>query len=122
MPVRLNTTDREFVEMLQNRYAGFVSDSQIPAIDFEVELITRPFDDSDADVSVTHDSGRWNLRRGDFRAEWDPAIRHGWIRQSKTPYAFDAVLRIVHTLFLAKQGGLLFLLCPLVPRSLPGFR
>ena len=67
----------------------------------------RRFADPDADVSVTHHSGRWCLERGDFRAEWNPASRTGWIRQTANPYSIDAVLRIVHTLVLARQGGFL---------------
>jgi hypothetical protein len=59
------------------------------------------------DVSVTHRSGRWLLERGDFRAQWEPAARRGSIRQSANPYSIDAVLRIVHTLVLARQGGFL---------------
>ena len=47
------------------------------------------------------------MERGDFRAEWDPAARQGWIRQTANPYSIDAVLRIVHTLVLARQGGFL---------------
>jgi hypothetical protein len=47
------------------------------------------------------------MERGDFRAEWDPAARRGWIQQSANPYSIDAVLRIVHTLMLARQGGFL---------------
>ena len=42
---------------------------------------------------------------GDFRAEWDPIARLGRIRQSANPYSLDTVLRIVHTLVLAREGG-----------------
>jgi hypothetical protein len=38
---------------------------------------------------------------------WDPATGHGAIRQSANPYSIDAAFRIVHSLLLAKQGGLL---------------
>ena len=51
--------------------------------------------------------GRWHLRRGDFRAEWDPDTRLGWIRQKLSPYAADSVLRIVHTLLLSRERGFL---------------
>jgi hypothetical protein len=47
------------------------------------------------------------MTRGDFRAEWDPSSRRGWIRQWANPYSIDAVLRIVHTLVIARQGGFL---------------
>ena len=47
------------------------------------------------------------MERGDFRAEWEPSTGKGRIRQSANPYSIDAVLRIVHTLVLARQGGFL---------------
>ena len=72
-----------------------------------MELDPPALIDPDIDVSVTCHAGRWFLSRGDFRAEWDPAARRGSIRQSANPYSIDAVLRIVHTLLLAKQGGFL---------------
>ncbi|MGA7377221.1 MAG: hypothetical protein WBW36_12785 [Candidatus Sulfotelmatobacter sp.] len=105
--VRVNTTDSDFLNMLQNRYAGFVSANASAEFEFDVELNAPAAANSDADVSVTHDSGRWLLERGDFRAEWEPAMRRGRIRQTANPYSIDAVLRIVHTLVLAKQGGFL---------------
>jgi hypothetical protein len=112
MPVRVNTTDPAFLVMLQHRYVGFLGASQNAEVDFDVDLIqsgfVQPgFTDPDAEVRVTHQLGRWRLSRGDFRAEWDPAARRGWIRQSANPYSIDAVLRIVHTLVLARQGGFL---------------
>jgi hypothetical protein len=51
--------------------------------------------------------GLWTFRRGDFRAEWNPETGNGKIVQSANPYSADAVLRIVHTLILARQGGFL---------------
>jgi len=107
MPVRVHTIDLEFLNLLQNRYAGFVSDSDGADIEFDVELQEPKAVDPDADVEVGYRSGRWSLRRGDFLAEWEPATRHGWIRQTANPYSIDAVLRIVHTLVLAHQGGFL---------------
>jgi hypothetical protein len=104
--VRVNTTDPVFLEMLENRYAGFVSAEAHAEFDFDVDL-TPPGSNRDADVSVKFRSGRWFMERGDFRAEWVPATGKGWIRQSANPYSIDAVLRIVHTLVLARQGGFL---------------
>ena len=74
-------------------------------IEFDVELVSPRV--GDEDVRVTHNAGRWSISRGDFRAEFTPASRKGWIRQSANPYSIDAVLRIVHTLVLARQGGFL---------------
>ena len=109
--VRVHTADAAFLAMLEDRYAGFVvteGGAETSAeFDFDVELATPAFANPDADVSVTYRSGRWFMERGDFRAEWEPAARRGWIRQSANPYSIDAVLRIVHTLVLARQGGFL---------------
>jgi len=107
IPIRVNTTDADFLNMLQNRYAGFVGSSEHAAIEFDVDLFTPGFVDPDADVRVTQRVGKWALERGDFRAEWEPARRTGTIRQSANPYSIDAVLRIVHTLVLAQEGGFL---------------
>ena len=107
IPIRVNTTDADFLNMLQNRYAGFVGSSEHAAIEFDVDLFTPGFVDPDADVRVTQRAGKWALERGDFRAEWEPARRTGTIRQSANPYSIDAVLRIVHTLVLAQEGGFL---------------
>jgi hypothetical protein len=107
MPIRVNTTDADFLGMLQNRYAGFVGSSEHAAVEFDVDLVTPGFVDPDADVRVTQRAGKWALERGDFRAEWEPARRTGTIRQSANPYSIDAVLRIVHTLVLAQEGGFL---------------
>ena len=107
IPVRVNTTDPDFLEMLRERYAGFVSADPRAEFEFDVELAPPAFANRDADVSVKHQSGRWFIERGDFHAEWDPVARRGSIRQSANPYSIDAVLRIVHTLVLPKQGGFL---------------
>lgn len=107
MPVRVNTTDPDFLVLLQNRYSGFVSSAEHAEVEFDVDLMRGGFADPAAEVRVTHQLGRWSLTRGDFRAEWEPASRSGRIRQSANPYSIDAVLRIVHTLVLARQGGFL---------------
>ena len=63
--------------------------------------------DPDAEVSVRLEGSHWVLERGDFRADWDPQSRHGWVRQTINPYSIDGVLRILHSLILSRQGGLL---------------
>jgi hypothetical protein len=107
MPVRVHTSDAAFVAMLEERYSGFVSNSQHADLEFDIDLSPTAFADPDAPVRVSQHGGRWSLQRGDFRAEWDPASRAGRIRQTANPYSIDAVLRIVHTLVLARQGGFL---------------
>jgi hypothetical protein len=105
--VRVNTDDADFLAMLEARYAGFVRADACAEFEFDIELIPPAPSDPDVDVSVTCRSGKWFMERGDFRAEWEPAARRGWIRSSANPYAIDAVLRITHTLLLARQGGFL---------------
>jgi hypothetical protein len=109
--VRVNTVDADFLAMLEERYAGFVvaetSADASAEFEFDVELNAPATVDPDVGVSVTCHSGKWSMERGDFRAEWEPAARRGWIRSSANPYAIDAVLRITHTLMLVRQGGFL---------------
>jgi hypothetical protein len=107
VPVRINTTDSNFLDLLENRYSGFVSANEPSEFEFDVDLTPPAGLDPEKDVSVTYRAGQWLLERGDFRAEWYPAARRGMIRQTANPYSIDAVLRIVHTLVLAKQGGFL---------------
>lgn len=107
VPVRINTSSPEFLSMLEDRYAGFVHKSGRFEIEFDVEIVQPGSADPDADVRVTQSSGRWRLTRGDFQAEWEPSSGRGWIRQSANPYSIDSVLRIVHTLVLARRNGFL---------------
>src|SRR5437667_2867819 len=93
--------------MLEERYAGFIGSGLEPDYEFDIELAAPADADPDADVGVFREGRTWHLERGDFRAQWDPALRRGRIRQSANPYSIDAVLRIVHSLVLAGQGGML---------------
>jgi hypothetical protein len=105
--VRVNTTDPTFLFMLEERYAGFLSASENAEFQFDVELIDPASHGAQTELRVSQDSGRWKIERGDFLAEWNPASRRGRIRQSANPYSIDAVLRILHSLEVVKQGGFL---------------
>jgi hypothetical protein len=105
--VRLNATDASFLGMLERRYAGFVTAEGRAQADFDIELTEPKTSDPDGDLCVTLNSGRWRVERGDFVAEFDPHLKSGRIRQSPNPYSIDAILRILHTLLLAKEGGFL---------------
>jgi hypothetical protein len=74
---------------------------------FRVELIEPDSFNPDDDAAVWLEDGEWRLERGDFRARWSPETREGLIRQTPNPYSIDSVLRITHTLLLAKTGGFL---------------
>ncbi len=108
MPILLRTRDSSFFELLASRYAGFVSASSHPRFEFDVDLVPPSAEmESEEDAHVEMQDGEWRLRRGDFRAQWDPGAGRGRIRQSANPYSIDSVLRIVHTLILAREGGFL---------------
>lgn len=111
MPIAVHTDSPEFVQMLWNRYGGFVNPGAEPVFDLDVEIVPpgRPASaiDPDGELNVSCKGDRWVLERGDFHAELDPALRRGRIRQTASPYAIDAAFRILHSLLLARQGGLL---------------
>jgi len=108
MAIALHTQDSAFRQLLENRYAGFIKSAANPQFEFDIELF-EPAETThaDEDVKVKLQNGEWFLQRGDFRARWDARAGRGHIRQSRNPYAIDSVLRIVHTLILARQGGFL---------------
>ncbi len=105
--VAVNTTDSAFFALLQERYSGFVDDAAAAEFEFDIDL-RRPVGlQPDAPVQVTCRDGRWYMQRGDFQAELEPASGRGRIRQTANPYSIDAVLRITHSLLLARHGGFL---------------
>jgi hypothetical protein len=86
-----------------------VSNFEFPASSFqlEVELVSPGLVSDTEEARVRLERGRWVMERGDFRAEWDPERRQGWVRQSPNPYSIDSVLRILHSLILAREDGFL---------------
>lgn len=107
MTARVRSESPAFRKLLEDRYSGFLSHEAYPTFDLDVELVApRKIPDAN-DLAVRFESGRWFIERGDLRAEWDPAARRGRIVQSANPYAIDTALRIIHSLILAREGGLL---------------
>jgi len=106
-PIRLCCGDPRFLDMVRQRYAGYVSSTSDAKFEFEIELAEPNGESRDEDVQVSWNSGQWHMARGDFRAQFNPAALRGRIRQTINPYSLDSVLRIVHTLLLARQGGFL---------------
>lgn len=105
--VGVRSSSPGFRALLEARYAGFTSAPAPPDYEFDVELAEPPPAAGDADVSVRLGGGQWRIERGDFRAAFDARARRGRIRQSANPYSIDTLLRIVHTLALAREGGFL---------------
>lgn len=108
MSICLRTQDKFFRRLLEERYCGFTTPTSAPEIDFQINLYdANAAEDPDADLQVQQQNARWVLRRGDFVAHWYPTSGRGHISQSRNPYAIDSVLRIIHSLVLARQGGFL---------------
>ncbi len=108
MTIALRTHDPSFRQQIAGRYTGFLGNMRFAHLEFDVDLY-EPSEPPPTDngLKVKFKEGGWQLQRGDFRARWNPNIRRGYIRQANNPYACDSLLRIVHTLILAKQGGFL---------------
>jgi len=105
--IGLQTIDMGLVSVLEKRFGAYVVTGVTPEFVFAVDIVSPDLFDPDADAEVWMQDGDWHLERGDFRAEWNPEARRGRVRQSVNPYSIDSVLRIVHTLLLARSGGFL---------------
>jgi hypothetical protein len=105
IPIALSTCDQGFLDLLRQRYIGFLSSSS-PEFELEFDL-TSTVPVSDDDVRVRRDGDEWLIERGDFHARWDPRAGRGSVRQNANPYSLDSVLRILHSLILAERGGFL---------------
>ena len=125
MPITLRTGDAAFARMVIERYAEFArtrrATEDLSGILFDIELIELPLraieqdfdcaaahdEDADDDLEVTQERGVWRIARGDFSARWNSHTGRGTIRQTANPYSLDSVLRIVHSLLLARRGEFL---------------
>ena len=108
--VHLRTDSAEFHQILLARYGGFLNPDARKRLEFDVVIRSSALDDgtsADEDVNVRLSQGKWLLSRGDFRAEWEMTKGLGWVQQSANPYSIDTLLRIVHSLVLAQEGGFL---------------
>lgn len=107
LPIAIRSNDAEFRRILTERYAGFLAPDAKSRVELEVELGPPAMKDPDEDVEVTVGPEGWRLSRGDFQAEFDPARGRGRLRHSANPYSIDSILRIVHSIVLAEEGGFL---------------
>jgi len=105
IPIALSTEDDGFLDLLRQRYAGFLSSSR-PEFELAFDL-TSPEPASDDDVRVRREGDEWLFERGDFRARWNLRTGRGSVRQNANPYSLDSVLRILHSLIIAERGGFL---------------
>lgn len=106
IPVTVRSASDAFHAMLAQRYQGFCAPAAAGA-ELEVEIAETRFGSPDADLEVKREGAMWRMQRGDFQAAWNAQSRRGHIRQTCNPYSMDSVLRIVHSLILAEEGGFL---------------
>jgi hypothetical protein len=107
LAIDIQTTDPVFERILKERYGEYVKSGVAPDFTLRVQVSNLVPGDPAADVKVWLEESEWRMERGDFRASWNPATRQGQVVQTANPYAIDSVLRIVHTLMLAPEGGFL---------------
>jgi hypothetical protein len=107
MPILLRTDDLGYLQMLQDRFAGFISPSQPSSLALDISLVPPIQPGPEEQVRVRSHPGQWSIERSDFQAGLQLASRSGWIRQHAHPYATDSILRILHSVLLAGRGVLL---------------
>ncbi len=107
VPIALRTHDEHFAGMLRERYKGFVEAGHGNRCEFEIDTVAPQLITDADDVNVSRNGEEWIIRRGDFLATFHRRRRSGKVRQSANPYSIDTVLRIVHSLILAEEGGFL---------------
>ena len=105
IPIALHASDSDFLDRVRQRYGGFLSAAR-PEVELDFVLSHRSLA-ADDDVRVRREGSVWILERGDFEARWDQQSGRGEVRRNPNPYAFDSVLRILHSLILASRGGFL---------------
>jgi hypothetical protein len=106
--IAIRTDSAKFRRLLAERYAGFVASTSPHDFVLAIDLF-EPANaaGSNEDLRLTLHGQEWLMQRGDFRACWNAATGRGFVRQPPSPYAIDSVLRIIHSLILAKRGGFL---------------
>jgi hypothetical protein len=105
--VAVHSPDPFFRQLVEDRYAGFIGKSTNSQFDFDVSCQLPESGPAEDELQVRMEKDEWSLQRSDLRAQWNAKSRVGWIQQDSSPYGVDCVLRVNHTLILARQGGFL---------------
>jgi hypothetical protein len=112
IPILLGSMSPAFREMVERCYPGFIRpldalESSAFSLHFSVEPLGSAELKNDGEVRVWKRLDQWCIRRGDFEVELNLDSRCGCIRQDLNPYGLNTILRIVHTLYLARAHGFL---------------
>ena len=110
IPFRLRIADGEFREAVSERFSRFVTST--PACEpLDLQLTVDPEGlGGQGETVVRSIEGQWRFERaGGFKAVWNRAEGRGYVATCKLggALAVDSVVRILHTLLLAGQGGFL---------------
>jgi hypothetical protein len=106
IPIHIRTDNPGFQEMLNKRYRNFITPSNPAAITLSVELLAEA-NTQDLDLAVSGNKDLWTIQRGDFFSTYNPTLRQGNVRQTANPWSIDALIRIIHSLELARNRGFL---------------
>ena len=107
IPIFLKSDDPGFQRLAEDRYAGFLNPAAESSWRMDVHLQAPARAAEEEEVRVLRRGSVWCVDRSDFRAEIDASTRTGWVSQAPNPYTLDALLRVVHSLVLAEEGGFL---------------
>jgi hypothetical protein len=107
LPIRLRAPDPAFRALLAGRYSSFLRPESRAEMEFDLHFAPPGPLGVNEKLEVRYERGRWELTRGEFRAAFDLHTRRGRLAFVPNPYSVDTVLRIVHSLLLAPEGGLL---------------
>lgn len=109
VPVLLRVKDRALQEVIDKRYAPyFTAKPSAPPIELTVTVAPNGGKCREELPRAAWLEGRWLFERHDFHAEWFPDSRCGWVKQeAAVHYPIDSVLRVIHSILLASQGGCL---------------
>ncbi len=105
LPLVFSCTDQRFPSLVKEYYSEFATCAEDALLSFTVEVLEPKWVTSDDDVRVWKSGERWCASRGDFHADFGD--RRGYIQLQLNPYGLNSILRIVHTIYLAKQRGFL---------------
>ena len=64
LPINIQSANRGFIAMLEDRYAGFVAEPAKAGIRLDVEVVASVGGNADEDLEVRHADGRWDDRSG----------------------------------------------------------
>lgn len=105
--IQIAVNDPVLESVLRAQYAGFIEPDGHDSIRLRVDVGPPLGVDPEADIQVRRERGRWLIDRGDFHASYDPSARAAIIDRTTGPYGIDSVIRIIHSLVLAEEQGIL---------------